>query len=1091
MDRIVFKNGIVEDYTIVLASRDLRKLGQITGVENVRFKNNLNSASELSFTVSKHDMLCFNSNVDHDIARYKKIKQAIWNQIVDLKLVWIKELNKYFEIKVTLEDSSKGVQKSITATHLCEAELSQLLLEGVEINSEADILRDSYKITTFYNPTDSEASMLNRILKDKAPHYHIKHVDASLMNLQRTFSISGTNIYDFLVGECAEQFNCLFVFDSADRSISAYDLYAVCKDCGNRFEEYDKCPKCGSNNIKYFGQDTTILVDKENLTDSIQMNVDTNSLKNSFKLVAGDDLMTAAVRMMNPNGTDYIYYFSDRQREDMPKELVQKIDEYNELYNSTIDEYTKLIKGTFNDSGKVVEKGIFQLTDDILYLTSGMMPKLENAEVTAKTEIAHLTKENLSPVALTKVTPSTSATTVASALKNYAKVYVKSGYVKVDVADGEFTYIGVKEPADGTSGDGTANTIHYGTWTGTITVTNYSDKEDTEQVTLTDIEVYDDYYSFIKQKILKELAKSDDESSVFDVLGIDELDKFKEALKLYCLNRLTSFYDAIQGALDVLVQLGYGEKDAAPYYEVLYLPYYNKLQACQEEIDKRKAEIDEVQATLDKKEAAREDIQKKLNFKDYLGDYYTVFCSYRREDIYSNENYISEGLSNSELIEWAEEFIETAKKELYKSGEKQVTISSTLYNLLLMKEFKPLIDYFELGNWIRVRIDGELYRIRLVSYTIDFSSLQTIAVEFAVMSKIKDLAYEAQQIQKTISSISSSYSYVAQQAEQGDKASNRILQWMNEGLSSNLVQITNNENREVIYDGHGLLGRSYDDITGTYSPKQVRITNNTLAFTDDGWQSVRQAVGEHNYRRYNDSTNEWEMVSGYGMTADFVTAGHVSGATMVGGQIYSENYSNGAKKEGTYIDLKEGSFSFAGGGLTYSKDDGLKLSTAAIEDTVKDVDTLAENLHIKAENIDGDIQSDQISSLDSSKISGIITAKQVEEGTIKAGSVNASGINGQIQSDQIASLDASKISGSISSDQISSLAASKITGTVASSKIAATLSNKTLSGSFSGTVNASSVQVANDGNTYNGLTTNITVGDNILHFVNGILVQVE
>lgn len=326
MEKIKFQNGIVEEYTIVLASRDLRKHGQITGVSNIRFKNNLNSASEFTFTVNKYNMLAFNGNVDTDIELYKSIKEKIWNQIVDLKLIWVKELNKYYEIKVSLEDSVNGTTKSIVATHLCEAELSQLLIENTEINTEKDIERDDYEVTVFYDKTNPRASLLDRVLKDKAPHYTIKHVDESLMNLQRSFSIDGSNIYDFFTGECSEQFNCLFVFDSSDRSISVYDLYAVCQDCGHRFEEYDVCPNCGSKNIKYFGEDTTIYVDKNNLTDNIRLEVDADSIKNTFKLVAGDDLMTATVRMLNSNGTSYIYYFSDRQREDMPEELVNKID---------------------------------------------------------------------------------------------------------------------------------------------------------------------------------------------------------------------------------------------------------------------------------------------------------------------------------------------------------------------------------------------------------------------------------------------------------------------------------------------------------------------------------------------------------------------------------------------------------------------------------------------------------------------------------------------------------------------------------------------------------------------------------------------
>ena len=124
MDRIVFNNGTVEDYTIVLCTKAKKKLGQLTGLQNVQFKNSLNQPAEISFSVAKHDLLRFNGDIDFNIARYKQIKNELWKRIVDLKLIWIKELDKYFEINVQVSDSNQGLVKTITATHLCEAELS-------------------------------------------------------------------------------------------------------------------------------------------------------------------------------------------------------------------------------------------------------------------------------------------------------------------------------------------------------------------------------------------------------------------------------------------------------------------------------------------------------------------------------------------------------------------------------------------------------------------------------------------------------------------------------------------------------------------------------------------------------------------------------------------------------------------------------------------------------------------------------------------------------------------------------------------------------------------------------------------------------
>ena len=62
----------------------------------------------------------------------------------------------------------------------------------------------------------------------------------------------------------------------------------------NDYEFYDVqnnhiCPKCGHTSLSYFGTDTTIFVDNEQLGESIKLEIDKSSVKNCFKLVAGDN----------------------------------------------------------------------------------------------------------------------------------------------------------------------------------------------------------------------------------------------------------------------------------------------------------------------------------------------------------------------------------------------------------------------------------------------------------------------------------------------------------------------------------------------------------------------------------------------------------------------------------------------------------------------------------------------------------------------------------------------------------------------------------------------------------------------------------
>ena len=1111
MAKLNIKNGRIEDYTIVLSTRDYRHLGQITGIksENVESGNHLNSANELSFTIMKYDLIEGLCNVlnDDEYKKYKLAQTILWNQIVDFRLIWVKETNEYYEIRVSVDDAAE-TSKTITATSLCEAELGQLNIDSLEINSESDIERDDYVVTTFYNKTDSRASLLHRTLADKAPHYTIEYVDPSLWNIQRTFSVSGTNIYDFFTGEVAEQFNCLFVFNSAKRSISVYDLYTTCLDCGHREDFYDECPKCGSKNLKYFGKDTTIFVDKNNLTDSIHFETNADERKNCFKLVAGDDLMTATVRLLNQNGSDYLYYISEFQMDDMPGELVEKLRQYQIDYDSYTEQYQEAMS-TYYES-----------TDEILRLQSSMMPTIENAEVTAKTEADKLTEANLSPVAISSVTKSTSVATVNSALKNYAKIYAKSGYVKIEVNDGaKFEYSGEHV------GETALDTYRYGYWTGSFTVTNYSDKEDVVKTNQMTIMVYDRMQEFASQRVLKQLAEENDEGSVFDVLAIEDPDEFAHALAYYSLNRLTSFYDAIQGALDILIQLNQAE-EGSELYSVLYQPYYNKLQLCQTEMDKRQSEIDEVQKRLDEANKVMTDIQSELNFRNYLGEeLYNIYCAYRREDTYDNANYISDGLSNVELIDRAKEFLEAANKELKRAAEPQYTITSTLKNFLVLDEFKPIVDYFELGNWIRVKVENNIYRLRLIGYNISFGSLQDIGVEFSTVTKMKDIAHEAQEVIKTTQSMASSFTYVSKQAEKGNKAQSNVDDWITNGLNSALVNITSNDGN-MLQNEHGMLCRYKDPDTGEYSPKQLKILYNNIALTKDGWKTCAQAIGEHSYSVYNPGTNQVETYVGYGVTAEFLTAPHITGKMLIGGKVYSTNYSDGSfgrEAAGTFMDLENGTFSFAGGNLTYDGKD-LAISSKSLGDSLQDVDITAENLQINASKIQGKItsaqienivpsqingdvsvkaenintsnkkiQSAQIESLVATKITGKITSSQIEnilpsqingDVSVKAENINTS--NKKIQSSQIESININQVTGTIEADSVK---ATNISGTIDSNQIESDLDNKNITGTFKGSVVLSNITTTSGGQTYQTVSGEFAVGDIILKFVNGLLVN--
>lgn len=869
--------------TFVLATRKGRKLGNIPA-RGVSFRDNLNSFSEISFLVNKEE----------DGVPYK-----LWDKLTNFKLIWCKEWDIWFEIKVEINEENKLV-KNVFAKSLGECELSQINLYNIEINTENDIARDEYKPTIFFDESNPSTSILDRIT-EKAPHYSIKHVDTSIAKIQRTFSFNNRSLYDALQ-EIASEINCLFIIGSGsdndgniERTISAYDLETYCLECGYRGEYDSFCPECGSANLLMgYGNDTTILISSDNISNDITYSTNVDSVKNCFKLVAGDDLMTATITNCNPNGSGYIWYIPDSTKEDMTDELVSALNEYDAQYDYYQNEYVISINsGLVNSYNSLVEKyssysdDITSITGSIigypklmntyygaidfeLFLRSSLMPSTKLQETNAKNEASKLTAANLAPVAVQNL-ESCSVTTASSAVLTMAKVIVDSRYqVKVD----------------SNSFDGTR-------WTGNFIVTNYSDEDDSATSSTITVAISDSYEEYVKQKLEKALNKNSDESVDITSLFSLSLEDFSNEMKKYSLNRLSAFHDSCQTCLDILIEQGIANKaewaDKDPnLYEEIYLEYYNKSNVISEEIMVRESEIAIVSGKYDNDgdlledgvqsiiEAERNKIQNILNFQSFLGnELWLEFAAYRREDTYQNDNYISDGLDNAELFERALEFIAVAKKDIFKSATLQHSITATLKNLLVMKEFAPIVDYFEVGNWIRVKIDNKLYRLRLLSYEIDFSDVMNLSVTFSDVKIAANGITDSESILNQAVSMATSYDSVSRQAGQGKKSSEQLDNWVTNGLALTKLKIVDNaDNQNITWDSHGLLCKEYLPITDTYDEKQLKLINRGIYLTDDNWLTSRTGIGDFTF--YNPETGKMEET--YGVIAD----------TLVGNLILSE-----------------------------------------------------------------------------------------------------------------------------------------------------------------------------------------------------------
>ena len=289
-----FLNNL-ENPVIYVAKKDKTIVNSISVYDGLRLTFNLNAFQTGEFKIYR----------DIDGKR-----QDYFNDFEEEMLILIPGIG-WYEIHVETNIEQTGISKSITATSL-ECKLCDKRLIDFECNA-GEILYDDYVRTIFYDPTNPKGSLLHRIL-NVTPNWHIGHVDDSLASMQRTFDVDDTDVYSFLTGEVSEAFNCLFIFDTFNETVNAYDL--------------DK-----------YGTDTDIFVSMDNLAQNMTETIDQNSIITCYRVNGGDGVY---INEVNPNGTNKLYNF-EYYLPQMSSDIQTKVIAYNNKYQSLKPQYEDIM----------------------------------------------------------------------------------------------------------------------------------------------------------------------------------------------------------------------------------------------------------------------------------------------------------------------------------------------------------------------------------------------------------------------------------------------------------------------------------------------------------------------------------------------------------------------------------------------------------------------------------------------------------------------------------------------------------------------------------------------------------------------------
>lgn len=286
---------------IYLANPNGKILYNLGTIYNRNFSLRFNTLSELSFTAPS--MI---EGTDNDF-----IVSDYYDYLEYRRLVCVENIGNFMITKIEIKNDGLMEIKEVT----CQS------LEVMLTYKKVTLLEGVYTFNSTKTIGGQSTTNLMQTLMSYIPDWTFDEDDMSqsLAGLTRTFEVTDKSLYDFMVNEISQTFQCVFVFDTINKVIHAYTL------------EQATTP-------------TDIYISLDNLIKSLSVSESTEELATALTVLGGEDL---GINLVNPIGSNTIYNFDYyKDTEWMEQSLIDalnawedKIDANQEVYADYLTEY--------------------------------------------------------------------------------------------------------------------------------------------------------------------------------------------------------------------------------------------------------------------------------------------------------------------------------------------------------------------------------------------------------------------------------------------------------------------------------------------------------------------------------------------------------------------------------------------------------------------------------------------------------------------------------------------------------------------------------------------------------------------------------
>ena len=259
-------------------------------------------------------------------------------------------------------------------------------------------------------------------------------------------------------------------------------------------------------------------------------------------------------------------------------------------------------------------------------------------------------------------------------------------------------------------------------------------------------------------------------------------------------------------------------------------------------------------------------VHEEVGILSYFTDEeYEELSNYIFEGNYDDEYIaVTQSMTYSEKFQQMKVLYDRANARLERVSEPTQEFDIDVENFIFEKEFSTWSEQLETGSLINVELDvDDVAALFLSNFIVNYDD-KTLSMTFGNRFNRFDPKAMFENVLGDIKKSSNSISYIKDILY---PVKNGEFNALKNAIESSGVLTKNaalaSTNQEILIDDTGVLCRRISN-DGYYEPKQLKITNQTIVFTDDGWETSRTGLG--NFLFNNPFTGDVE--EHYGVIAD-------------------------------------------------------------------------------------------------------------------------------------------------------------------------------------------------------------------------------